>query len=215
MKYYYISRNHMIDSNTIVVYDAFDVEVNLIAYRTGQGKEDAIQYIGDFIPNDLIYDEENDVVFSEADRPSPYHVFIKGTWIIKDKEKYKEYCNEEVNRIKAEILEYGFDYLVDDVPHRQRCRDKDIAYMVATVTGLQLAKQIFNKDVVKKWYFEDDFGADMNLTGIGTLMLYGMNFIQSVFDAESHFKNLEEPKFITKFEFENKRKEIHRQLVGV
>nr|WP_293993522.1 hypothetical protein [uncultured Fusobacterium sp.] len=214
MRYFYLSREAL-KYGQIVQYDVFDLEVPIEIYRTGVGKEDAIQYIGDFIPNDLVYDEENDVVFSEADRPSPYHVFIKGTWIIKDKEKYKEYCNEEVNRIKAEILEYGFDYLIDDVPHRQRCRDKDIAYMVATVTGLQLAKQIFNKDVVKKWYFEDDFGADMNLIGIGTLMLYGMNFIQSVFDTESFFKNLEEPRIITKFEFENKRKEIHRQLVGV
>ncbi|MCI5725470.1 hypothetical protein [Fusobacterium sp.] len=213
MRYFYLSREAL-KYGQIVQYDVFDLEVPIEIYRTGQGKEDAIQYIGDFIPNDLIYDEENDVVFSEADRPSPYHIFIKGTWIIKDKEKYKEYCHEEIDKVKAEILEYGFDYLIDDVPHRQRCRDKDIAYMVATVTGLQLAKQIFNKDVIKKWYFEDDFGADMNLIEIGTLMLYGMNFIQSVFDTESFFKNLEEPRIITRLEFENKRKEIHRQLVG-
>lgn len=213
MRYFYLSREAL-KYGQIVQYDVFDLEVPIEIYRTGVGKEDAIQYIGDFIPNDLIYDEENDVVFSEADRPSPYHIFIKGTWIIKDKEKYKEYCHEEIDKVKAEILEYGFDYLIDDVPHRQRCRDKDIAYMVATVTGLQLAKQIFNKDVIKKWYFEDDFGADMNLIEIGTLMLYGMNFIQSVFDTESFFKNLEEPRIITRLEFENKRKEIHRQLVG-
>lgn len=213
MRYFYLSREAL-KYGQIVQYDVFDLEVPIEIYRTGVGKEDAIQYIGDFIPNDLIYDEENDVVFSEADRPSPYHIFIKGTWIIKDKEKYKEYCHEEIDKVKAEILEYGFDYLIDDVPHRQRCRDKDIAYMVATVTGLQLAKQIFNQDVIKKWYFEDDFGADMNLIEIGTLMLYGMNFIQSVFDTESFFKNLEEPRIITRLEFENKRKEIHRQLVG-
>lgn len=214
MRYFYLSREAL-KYGQIVQYDVFDLEVPIEIYRTGVGKEDAIQYIGDFIPNDLVYDEENDVVFSEADRPSPYHIFVKGIWIIKDKEKYREYCNEEINKIKAKILEYGFDYLIDDVPHRQRCRDKDIAYMVATVTGLQLAKQIFNRDVVKKWYFEDDFGADMNLIEIGTLMLYGMNFIQSVFDTESFFKNLEEPRIITRLEFENKRKEIHRQLVGV
>lgn len=214
MRYFYLSREAL-KYGQIVQYDVFDLEVPIEIYRTGVGKEDAIQYIGDFIPNDLVYDEENDVVFSEADRPSPYHVFIKGIWIIKDQEGYKKFCHDEINKIKAEILEYGFDYLIDGVPHRQRCRDKDIAYMVATVTGLQLAKQIFNRDVVKKWYFEDDFGADMNLIEIGTLMLYGMNFIQSVFDTESFFKNLEEPRIITRLEFENKRKEIHRQLVGV
>ncbi|MDY3362245.1 MAG: hypothetical protein SOY04_17865, partial [Clostridium celatum] len=82
MRYFYLSREAL-KYGQIVQYDVFDLEVPIEIYRTGVGKEDAIQYIGDFIPNDLVYDEENDVVFSEVDRPSPYHVFIKGIWIIK------------------------------------------------------------------------------------------------------------------------------------
>lgn len=208
MRYFYISRNEIINNQSILVYDIFDIEVLLEAYRTGNGKEDAIQYIGENIPNDWVYDEENDVIFSEADRPSPYHVFIKGTWIVKDRENYKLYCNEEIDKIKAKTLEYGFDY----DGHRQRCRDKDIVYLTSTVVSLQVAKQVLNKDKKAVWYFEDNQGVEMDLTAISTLMLYGTTFVQSVFNTENYFKNIEEARVITLDEFEEKRKEIHREL---
>lgn len=214
MRYFYLSREAL-KYGQIVQYDVFDLEVPIEIYRTGVGKEDAIQYIGDFIPNDLVYDEENDVVFSEADRPSPYHIFIKGTWIIKDKEKYKEYCHEEIDKVKAEILEYGFDYLVDDVLHRQRCRDKDIALMGTSMVYLIGEQLIGNTTATTPWYFEDNFEWQVGLQKLVVFARYGKTFMESVYKAENYFKTLEEPKFIIKFEFENKRKEIHRQLVGV
>lgn len=213
MRYFYLSREAL-KYGQIVQYDVFDLEVPIEIYRTGVGKEDAIQYIGDFIPNDLVYDEENDVVFSEADRPSPYHVFIKGIWIIKDQEGYKKFCHDEVDRIKVEILEYGFDYLVDDVPHRQRCRDKDIAFMGTSMVYLMGEQLIGNTTATTPWYFEDNYEWQVGLQKLVVFARYGKTFMESVYKAENYFKTLEEPKFITKFEFENKRKEIHRQLVG-
>lgn len=213
MRYFYLSREAL-KYGQIVQYDVFDLEVPIEIYRTGVGKEDAIQYIGDFIPNDLVYDEENDVVFSEADRPSPYHVFIKGIWIIKDQEGYKKFCHDEVDRIKAEILEYGFDYLIDDVPHRQRCRDKDIALMGTSMVYLIGEQLIGNTTATTPWYFEDNYEWQVGLQKLVVFARYGKTFMESVYKVENYFKTLEEPKFITKFEFENKRKEIHRQLVG-
>lgn len=208
MRYFYISRNAILRGE-VVCYDIFDMPLNLEAYRTGAGKEDTIEYIGDNIPNDWEYDVENDVLFSASDRPSPYHVFIKGVWIIKDKEGYRKYCDENIDKIKAEILEYGFDYQ----GHQQKCRDKDIAYMVANIVALQTAKDL---GITKKvtWYFSDNYGMESGPKELGTLMLYGTTFVQSVYNTENYFKTLEEPKFISKEDFETKRKEIHQVLAG-
>lgn len=51
------------------------------------------------------------------------------------------------------------------------------------------------------------------LTELGMLMLFGTTFVQSVYDTEHHFKTKENPKELTKAEFESKRKEIHKMLV--
>lgn len=208
MRYFYLSRDEMIKGN-ILIYDTFSIEVPLEAYRTAPGKQDAIQYIGDNIPNDIEYDRDNDVLFSAGDRPSPYHAFIKGIWVIKDKEGYKNYCMEKIDTIKGKILDYGFEYQ----GHRQRCRDKDVAFMVATVTALQALKTI-GKNKKVTWYFEDNFGIELDLQGISMLMLYGTTFVQSVYDTENYFKTLEEIKLISKEQFEEKRKEIHKRLAN-
>lgn len=92
--------------------------------------------------------------------------------MVEDTDKYKKYFNNLIDEYKSEILEYGFDYN----GHRQRCRDKDIAFMVATITGLQMAKELTGKDISKKWYFEDNVGVEMNLKTLGMLMMYGMTF---------------------------------------
>ena len=209
MRYFYLSRNEMINGN-VLVYDTFNIEVPLEAYRSGAGKEDAIQYIGENIPNDIAYDVDNDTLYSEGDRPSPYHSFVKGVWIIKDKKGYRQYCNEKIEEVKEQILEYGFDYQ----GHRQRCRDKDVSYMVASVGALDIANRVLNIKKTITWYFEDNVGIKMSLEDIAHLMMYGTTFIQSVFDAENYFKTLEEPILITKEVFEAKRHEIHERLAN-
>ena len=116
-----------------------------------------------------------------------------------------------IDDLKEKSLDYGFDYKIDGKEHRQKCRDKDIAKMVATVVSLQLAKSM-GVDKKVTWYFYDNFGMSAGLQELGMLMLYGTTFVQSVYDCENYFKIKVNPKELTKAEFENKRKEIHSKL---
>ena len=85
--------------------------------------------------------------------------------------------------------------------------------MVATVTSLQVIKNVLNKDKTITWYLEDNYGFKMDLLGMSRLMLLGTTFIQSIYDTENYFKTLETPQLITRDDFEAKRKEIHENLV--
>lgn len=134
----------------------------------------------------------------------------KHLWILDTEAQRKDYFNT-IDSLKAEILDYGFDYKVDKTEHRQRCRDTDISKMVATVVALQLAKNM-GADKKITWYFEDNFGMNAGLQELGMLMLFGTTFIQSIYDTENYFKIKENPKELTKDEFEKKRKEIHSKL---
>ena len=135
----------------------------------------------------------------------------KSLWILDNQKEYDDYC-ALIDDLKAKSLEYGFDYKVDGKEHRQRCRDKDIAFMVANIVALQTAKGLgIDKKVT--WYFEDNVGMSAGLQELGQLMLYGTTFVQSVYDTENYFKLKVNPKELTKAEFESKRKEIHKMLV--
>ena len=134
----------------------------------------------------------------------------KHLWILDTEAQRKDYFNT-IDSLKAEVLDYGFDYKVDKKEHRQRCRDTDISKMVATVVALQLAKSM-GVDKKVTWYFEDNYGMDAGLQELGMLMLFGTTFVQSVYDTENYFKTKENPKELTKDDFEKKRKEIHLKL---
>lgn len=134
----------------------------------------------------------------------------KGLWLLDNEREYQDYINL-IDDLKEKSLDYGFDYNVDGKEHRQKCRDKDIAKMVATVVSLQLAKSIgVDKKVI--WYFYDNFGMVAGLEELGKLMLYGTTFVQSVYDTENYFKTKVNPKDVTSAEFESKRKEMHNAL---
>lgn len=134
----------------------------------------------------------------------------KSLWVLDNQKEYDDYC-ALIDDLKAKSLEYGFDYKVDGKEHRQRCRDKDIAFMVANVMALDVAAKL-GKTKKTTWYFEDNYGMPAGLTELGTLMLFGTTFVQSVYDTEHHFKTKVNPKELTKAEFESKRKEIHNTL---
>lgn len=136
----------------------------------------------------------------------------KGLWLLDNEKEYQDYI-DLIDNIKAEILEYGFDYKVDGKEHRQRCRDKDIAFMVANVMALDVVAKL-GKTKKTTWYFEDNYGMPAGLTELGMLMLFGTTFVQSVYDTEHHFKTKVNPKELSKAEFETKRKEIHNKLVN-
>ncbi|WP_394291673.1 hypothetical protein [Fusobacterium necrophorum] len=167
------------------------------------------EYYGEQIPGDWEYDGENDVLYSASERPTKFHRKIKGQWQVVDKEGFQAFCEKNIDKIKAEILEYGFDYQ----GHRQKCRDKDVAYMVANIVSLQTAKAL-GKEKKVTWYFSDNYGMEAGLQELGILMLYGTTFVQSVYNTENYFKTLEELKIVTKEEFEEKRREIHQALAN-
>ena len=135
----------------------------------------------------------------------------KHLWILDTEAQRKDYFNV-IDDFKTTSLEYGFDYKVDGKEHRQRCRDKDIIWIAMAALLLFLVKTFMGKEIKKTWYFEDDFGKEMDLMGFIQLMFFGSTFIQSVYDTENYFKTKVNPKELTKSEFEAKRKEIHNAL---
>lgn len=139
-----------------------------------------------------------------------YMYWDKDKWLLDNQKEFDDYCTL-IDELKAKSLVYGFDYKVDGKEHRQKCRDTDIAKMVSVIVALQIAEKLGK---IKKitWYFEDNFGMEAGLQELGTLMLYGTTFVQSVYDTENYFKTKVNPKEVTSDEFESKRKEIHLKL---
>lgn len=135
----------------------------------------------------------------------------KHLWILDTEVQKKDYFNV-IDNFKNTSLEYGFDYKVDGKEHRQKCRDKDIIWIAMSALLLFLVKTFMGKEIKKTWYFEDDFGKEMDLMDFIQLMFFGSTFIQSVYDTENYFKTKVNPKDLSKDEFEKKRKEIHLKL---
>ena len=135
----------------------------------------------------------------------------KSLWILDNQKEYDDYCTL-IDNLKAEALAYGFDYKVDGKEHRQKCRDKDITLLASNVTFMLAEKTVYGKEKSITWYFEDNFGLELNLEKSLILASYGKTFTQSVYDTENYFKLKVNPKELTKAEFESKRKEIHAKL---
>jgi len=135
----------------------------------------------------------------------------KSLWVLDNEKEYQDYI-DLIDNIKAEILEYGFDYKVDGKEHRQRCRDKDITSLASNISIMLAEKIILGKEKTITWYFEDNFGIELDLEKSLVLASFGKTFTQSVYDTEHYFKTKVNPKDLTKAEFEAKRKEIHAKL---
>lgn len=135
----------------------------------------------------------------------------KGLWLLDNEREYQDYMNL-IDDLKAKSLAYGFDYKVGNEVHRQKCRDKDITLLASNVTFMLAEKSVLGKEKPITWYFEDNFGLELNLEKSLILASYGKTFTQSVYDTEHYFKTKVNPKELTKVEFEAKRKEIHSNL---
>ncbi|AKC57565.1 hypothetical protein FSDG_01606 [Fusobacterium animalis 7_1] len=138
----------------------------------------------------------------------------KHLWILDTEAQRKDYFNT-IDSLKAEVLDYGFDYKVDKTEHRQRCRDKDVTLLASNITFMLAEKTVYGKEKPITWYFEDNFGLELNLEQSLVLASFGKTFTQSVYDTEHYFKTKINPKELTKDEFEKKRKEIHNALAKV
>lgn len=209
--FFYLSKESLLNGEITIV---FKTENQIHNYKEITNFGELVEFKGESIPAVWEYSETEDVMYNIEDKPSPYHILKNKKWVVEDKEGFKEYCFNNIDNIKQEILEYGFDYeITNGDKHRQRCRDNDIAKMVATVVSLQLAKSLGLEQKVT-WYFEDNVGMTVGLIELGKLMLFGTTFIQSIYDTENYFKTLKDIKKISKNEFEIKRKELHIKIVG-
>lgn len=203
--YNYLSKEALLSGEAVVVLQS---ETRIENYKQIVNQGELVECVGD-IPSNWEYSVAEDVIYDSNDKPSPYHVLRNGKWEIGDIEGFKKYRIQVIEGLKEKVLAYGFDYQ----GHRQRCRDKDVAFMVATITALQAAATLGKKKRIT-WYFEDNAGVEMGLNEMAGLMLLGTTFVQSVFDTENYFKTLADCTVVTKEQFEQKRKEIHEKLVS-
>ena len=203
--YFYLEKNSLLNGQIMVV---FQTENQIPNYKEITNFGELVEFKGSNIPSVWEYSKSEDVLYDINDKPSPYHILKNKKWIVEDKDGFKEYCNTKINTIKNEILDYGFDYEINKVKHRQKCRVKDITFMAITALVMFLVKTFLHKDITRTWYFEDDFGYEMDMVKLVQLMFYGSNFVQSVYDTENFFKLLEEPKLINKDDYLAKIKEF-------
>ena len=124
----------------------------------------------------------------------------KSLWILDNQKEYDDYCTL-IDNLKAEALTYGFDYKVDGKEHRQRCRDKDITSLASNISIMLAEKIIKGKEKSITWYFEDNFGIELDLEKSLVLASFGKTFTQSVYDTENYFKTKVNPKDLSKAEF--------------
>ena len=203
--YFYLNKERLLNREVIVI---FQTENQIPNYKEIINFGDLVEFKGNNIPSVWEYSEVEDVLYDINDKPSPYHILKNKKWVVEDEQGFKEYCDNKVNIIKNEILDYGFDYEIKGVKHRQKCRVKDITFMAITALVMFLVKTFLHKDITRTWYFEDDFGYEMDMVKLVQLMFYGSNFVQSVYDTENFFKLLEEPKLISKNDYLAKIKDF-------
>lgn len=203
--YFYLNKERLINGEVIVI---FQTENQIPNYKEITNFGELVEFQGDNIPANWEYSATEDVLYDINDKPSPFHILKNKKWVVEDEQGFKKYCEEQINNIKNEILDYGFDYEIDKIKHRQKCRVKDITFMAITALVMFLVKTFLHKDITRTWYFEDDFGYEMDMVKLVQLMFYGSNFVQSVYDTENYFKTLEDPKLIKKEDYLTKIKEF-------
>ena len=203
--FFYLNKESLLNGEVVII---FQTENQIPNYKEITNFGELVEFKGESIPDIWEYSATEDMLYDIKDKPSPYHILKNKKWVVEDNKGFKEYCDNKVNIIKNEILDYGFDYEIDKVKHRQKCRVKDITFMAITALVMFLVKTFLHKDITRTWYFEDDFGYEMDMVKLVQLMFYGSNFVQSVYDTENFFKLLEEPKLINKDEYLAKIKEF-------
>ncbi len=206
--YFYLKKESLVNGEIVIV---FQTENQIPNYKEITNFGELVEFKGENIPAKWEYSQEEDMMYDIGEKPSPYHVLKNKKWVVEDKEGFKDYCDRRVDTIKAEILEYGFDYEIEGIKHRQRCRDKDISLMGTTMTFLIGEKLTTGNDGIQNWYFEDNFKHSMNLSGLVEFAKFGKTFIDGVYLTENYFKTLEETKLITKDDYLAKIKEFQKK----
>lgn len=133
-------------------------------------------------------------------------------WILNE-DKLKNNYFKIVEQYKEESLESGFEYKYKDKTYIQKCREKDISTISTNIISLQTLEKIgINKKIT--WYFSDESYAVFGLKELQDLMMFGVSFVQSIYDTEHFFKTQKPKENLIKEEFETKRKEIYNKIIG-
>lgn len=146
-------------------------------------REELVKAGIDVTLNDGEYIEDAEIKTVEI----PSHL-IRAVWDSKNhlwKEGYtKEEYFKDIDNVKADILAGGYTWR----EHRQKCRDKDIGLMTATIESLRDYQDVYKQEMAITWYFEDNDGAKVKLKDMQELRLTGLNFVQKVYDVENKLK---------------------------
>lgn len=198
----------IVESNEVFKYPTYDSITNTIREMTREELiEEEIEI--QLEPGEIIKNKK----LIKVPKPKKNEKYLtwnreNGTWEY-DSQKEKDDYFQLVDTLKAEALEYGFDYR----GHRQRLRIKDLIYMEIAIKSLEISKKKFKKDLKSTWYFHDNFGMTMSIEDLEDMMFSGTMFIQSIFNSENYFKTQVEPKDLTKEEFKNKINELHNLVM--
>lgn len=198
----------IVESNEVFKYPTYDSITNTIREMTREElieEEIKIQ----LEPGEIIKNKK----LIKVPKPKKNEKYLtwnreNGTWEYNSQKEKDDYF-QLVDTLKAEALEYGFDYQ----GHRQRLRIKDLIYMEIAIKSLEISKKKFKKDLKSTWYFHDNFGMTMSIEDLEDMMFSGTMFIQSIFNSENYFKTQVEPKDLTKEEFKNKINELHNLVM--
>ena len=188
----------VIESNEVFKHPTYDTITNTIREMSKEELiEEGIEI--QLEPGEIIRDKKL-IKVPKPEKNEKYLIWNreKGIWEY-DSEKEKEDYFQLVDTLKAEALEYGFDYQ----GHRQRLRIKDLIYMEIAIKSLEILKKKFNKNFKSTWYFHDNFEITMSIEDFEDMMFSGTMFIQSIFNTEH----------LTKEEFKNKINELHNLVM--
>lgn len=162
-------------------------------------------YDGEYIKNKKL-------IFVEKPGEFYYWDNKQNKWLLNEEELKNNYF-EIIEQYKKEKLESGFEYKYKDKIYIQKCREKDISTISTNIISLQTLEKIgINREIT--WYFSDESYIVFGLKELQDLMMFGVSFVQSVYDTEHFFKTQKPKEVLTKEEFENKRKEIYNKLIG-
>lgn len=203
--YFYLDKLSLINGSLTVI---MQTESQIPNYKEITNFGELVEYHGDNIPNNWEFD--GTYFYNADDKPSPFHRLNENMeWIIDDNVGFKKYCDEQIDKLKKEVLDYGFVHN----GHQQRCRDKDITFMAITALIMFLVQNFLGKSMKKKWYFEDNAYEVFDMTGLTKLMFKGSSFVQAIYDTENFYKTLEVPKIVSKDEFISKIDELQIEIM--
>src|SRR3712207_9200591 len=97
MRYFYLRKDDLKKGIANIVMQEEEPIQN---YDKIQSLGGLTEYYGEQIPGDWEYDSQYDVLYSASEKPTKFHKKINGQWQVVDKDGFKKFCEENINKIK-------------------------------------------------------------------------------------------------------------------